>query len=220
MARRKTSQHSAPDMPVRFFQLPEEQPVAVLSLADFLELFVLARAAASAREASPAKEQREPGLGEVMAGLSSQEIMAQATIKDFLLGEGAMAAVNRSISASLTHHYQTVLSATSGVTEPVFVPEDSEEAAEEAADLAAYEEARAREEEAFPLALAERLVAGAHPIKVFRDYRGMTQAELGRQVGLSPMYISQIETGRRGGSTKALRRIAAALDIDLADLLR
>ena len=45
MARRKTRQHSAPDMPVRFFQLPEEQPVAVLSLADFLELFVLARAA-------------------------------------------------------------------------------------------------------------------------------------------------------------------------------
>ena len=220
MARSKTRQHNAPDMPVRFFQLPDEQPVAVLSLADFLELLVLARAAASAREGSPAKEQREPDLGEVMAGLSSQEIMAQATIKDFLLGEGAMAAVNRSISASLTHPYHAVLSATSGFTEPVFAPEDSEEAAEEVADLAAYEEARAREEEAFPLALAERLVAGAHPIKVFREFRGMTQAELARQVGLSPMYISQIETGRRGGSTKALRRIAAALDIDLADLVR
>ncbi len=219
MVRRKNST-SAADMPVRFFQLPDGQPVAVLSLADFLELFMLARPAASAREISAAKEQREPRLGELMAGLSSQEIMAQATIKDFLLGEGAMAAVNRSISASLTHHYQTVLSATSGVTEPVFVPEDSQEAAEEAADLAAYEEARARDEEAFPLELAERLVTGAHPIKVCRDYRGMTQAELARQVGLSPMYISQIETGRRGGSTKALRRIAAALDIDLADVVR
>ncbi len=219
MVRRKTST-SAPDTPVRFFQLPDGQPVAVLSLADFLELIELARAAASAREDSPAKEHREPGLGEVMAGLSSREIMAQATIKDFLLGEGAMAAVNRSISASLTHHYHAVLSATSGMTEPVFAPEDSQEAAEEAADLAAYEEARARQEEAFPLEVAERLVAGAHPIKVFRDYRGMTQAELARQVGLSPMYISQIETGRRGGSTKALRRIAAALDIDLADLVR
>ncbi len=218
MVRSKTSS-SSPDMPVRFFQLPDGQPVAVLNVVDFFELFVLARAAASAREDSPAEEQREPGLGEVMAGLSSQEIMAQATIKDFLLGEGAMAAVNRSISASLAHPYHAVLSATSGMTEPVFVPEDSQEAAEEAADLAAYEEARAREEEAFPLALAERLVAGAHPIKVFREYRGMTQAELARQVGLSPMYISQIETGRRGGSTKALRRIAAALDIDLADLM-
>ncbi len=220
MARSKTRQHSAPDMPVRFFQLPDGQPVAVLSVADFLELLGLARAAASAREASPAKERREPGLGEVMAGLSSQEIMAQATIKDFLLDEGAMAAVNRFISASLTHPYHAVLSATSGVTEPVFAPEDSEEAAEEAADLAAYEEARTREEEAFPLEVAERLVAGAHPIKVFREYRGMTQADLARQVGLSPMYISQIETGRRGGSTKALRRIAAALDIDLADLVQ
>ncbi|MCH8002882.1 MAG: helix-turn-helix domain-containing protein [Proteobacteria bacterium] len=115
-----------------------------------------------------------------------------------------MAAVNRSISASLTHPYHAVLSATSGITEPVFAPEDSQEAAEEA----------------FLLDVTERLVAGVHPIKVFRDYRGMTQAELARQVGLSPMYISQIETGRRGGSTKALRRIAAALDIDLADLVQ
>ena len=219
MVRRKTST-SAPDMPVRFFHLPDGQPVAVLSLADFLELLVLGSEGASAQADSPAKEQREPGLGEVMAGLNSQEIMAQATIKDFLLGEGAMAAVNRSISASLTHPYHAVLSATSGVTEPVFAPEDSQEAAEEAADLAAYEEARARDEEAFPLDVTERLVAGAHPIKVFREYRGMTQAELARQVGLSPMYISQIETGRRGGSTKALRRIAAALDIDLADLVQ
>ncbi len=215
MVPRKTST-SAPDMPVRFFQLPDGQPVAVLSLADFLELLVLGSEGASAQEASPAKEQRKPGLGEVMAGLSSQEIMAQATIKDFLLGEGAMAAVNRSIFASLTHPYHAVLSATSGITEPVFTPEDSEEAA----DLAAYEEARAREEEAFPLDVAERLVAGAHPIKVLREYRGMTQAELACQVGLSPMYISQSETGRRGGSTKALRRIAAALDIDLADLVQ
>jgi transcriptional regulator with XRE-family HTH domain len=63
-------------------------------------------------------------------------------------------------------------------------------------------------------------VAGADPIKVFfREYRGMTQSELGRRVGLSPMYVSRNETGRRGGSTKALRRIAAALDIDLAELL-
>ncbi len=219
MVRRKTST-SAPDIPVRFFQLPDGQPVAVLSLADFLELLVLGSEGASAQADSPAKEQREPGLGEVMAGLNSQEIMAQATIKDFLLGEGAMAAVNRSISASLTHPYHAVLSATSGITEPVFAPEDSQEAAEEAADLAAYEEAKARDEEAFPLDVTERLVAGVHPIKVFRDYRGMTQAELARQVGLSPMYISQIETGRRGGSTKALRRIAAALDIDLADLVQ
>ncbi len=125
-------------------------------------------------------------------------------IKTFVLDDEAVTTLTASLSA------------TSGVTGPAFAPEDSEEAA----DLAAYEEARAREEEAFPLDVAERLVAGAHPIKVLREYRGMTQAELARQVGLSPMYISQIETGRRDGSTKALRRIAAALDIDLADLVQ
>ncbi len=215
MARSKTST-TAPEMPVRFFQLPDGQPVAVLSVADFVELLVLGSAGAKAQEASPVKEHREPSLGKIIAGPTFAELKAQATIKNFLLDEGAMADVHRFLSASLAHPYHTVLSATSGVTEPVFVPEDSEEAA----DLAAYEEARAREEEAFPLDVAERLAAGAHPIKVFREYRGMTQAELARQVGLSPMYISQIETGRRGGSTKALRRIAAALDIDLADLVQ
>ncbi len=224
MARRKTSQHNAPDMPVRFFQLPDGQPVAVLNVANFIELLVLGIAGAKAQEVSPVKEQREPSLGKLIAGPTFAELKAQATIKNFLLDEGAMTEVRRSLSASLTPSSYTALRATSGVTEPVFVPEDSqgaaEEAAEEAADLAIYEEARARQEEAFPLALAERLVAGAHPIKVFREYRGMTQAELARQVGLSPMYVSQIETGRRGGSTKALRRIAAALDIDLADLLQ
>ncbi len=197
MARSKTRQHNAPDMPVRFFQLPDEQPVAVLSLADFVELLHLARVGAGAPEISLPKPRRPK---------------TQPRIKTFVLDDEASAAVLREASAMVARGEfgQT--------SDPISLvdPEDSEEAA----DLAAYEEARAREEEAFPLDLAERLVAGAHPIKVFREYRGMTQAELARQVGLSPMYISQIETGRRGGSTKALRRIAAALDIDLAALVQ
>lgn len=213
MARSKTRQHSAPDMPVRFFQLPDGQPVAVLSVAVFRELFVLACAAAKAQEASPVMEQREPSLGKVIAGPTIAELKAQATIKKYLLDDGARAAVLREASAMVDRGEFGPMSEPIGLADP-------EESAEEAADLATYEEARAREEEAFPLEVAERLVAGVHPIKVFREYRGITQAELARQVGLSPMYISQIETGRRGGSTKALRRIAAALEIDLADLVR
>ncbi len=198
MARRKTRQHSASDMPVRFFQLPDEQPVAVLSLADFIELLHLARVGAGATEISLPKRRRPK---------------TQPRIRTFGLDDEASAAVLREASAMVDRGEFGPMSDPIGLADP-------EESAEEAADLAAYEEARAGEEEAFPLDVAERLVAGAHPIKVFREYRGMTQAELAGQVGLSPMYISQIETGRRGGSTKALRRVAAALDIDLADLVR
>ncbi len=192
MARRKTSQRSA-ETPVQIFRPPEGPLWVVMTATDCIELLRLARIGAGATEIS-LPDPRRP--------------KTKPRIKAFVLDDEAVTTLTASLNA------------TSGVTEPVFAPEAAEEAAEEAADLAAYEEARARQEEAFPLELAERLVAGAHPIKVFRDYRGMTQAELARQVGLSPMYISQIETGRRGGSTKALRRIAAALDIDLADLVR
>ncbi len=192
MARSKTRQHSA-ETPVQIFRPPDGPPCVVMTATDCIELLRLARIGAGAAEISlpePHRPKTEP------------------RIKTFVLDDEAVTTLTASLSA------------TSGVTEPVFAPEDSQEAAEETADLAAYEEARARDEEAFPLDVAERLVAGVHPIKVYREYRGMTQAELARQVGLSPMYISQIETGRRGGSTKALRRIAAALDIDLADLVQ
>ncbi len=92
------------------------------------------------------------------------------------------------------------------------------ESDEKAADLAALAEARARDEESFPLKMVERLHAGEHPIKVYREHRGLTQKGLAEIVNLGGMYISQIETGRRVGSTRTLRRIARALTADLDDL--
>ncbi|MFQ6018895.1 MAG: helix-turn-helix transcriptional regulator [Kiloniellaceae bacterium] len=89
---------------------------------------------------------------------------------------------------------------------------------EDTADLAALVAARASGEEAFPLQLIERLHEGDHPVKVYREHRGLTQAELASRVGLSKIYISQIETGRRTGATKTLTRIARALGVGLDDL--
>ena len=66
--------------------------------------------------------------------------------------------------------------------------------------------------------MIERLHAGDHPIKVYREHRGLTQRRLAETVNLGGMYISQIETGRRTGSTRTLRRIARALAVDLDDL--
>jgi DNA-binding XRE family transcriptional regulator len=109
--------------------------------------------------------------------------------------------------------------ASSGIFEPVYVPEDHPEAEEEAADRAAYLEAKARDEEALPHAVVKRLVAGEHPVKVFREHRGLTQAELAERAGSRAAYISQIETGKREGSRAMLRKLAKALDVELADLL-
>lgn len=97
---------------------------------------------------------------------------------------------------------------------------DSEpgELEEEAADRAAYLEAKASGGEALPLAVAKRLAAGEHPVKVFREHRGLTQAELAEAAGTKAAYLSQIETGTRDGSRKLLARLADALDVDLADL--
>ena len=59
---------------------------------------------------------------------------------------------------------------------------------------------------------------GDSPLKVFREYRGLTQAALAELAGISRLYLSQIETGRRGGSVKTLRALAKALDVELDDV--
>lgn len=82
-----------------------------------------------------------------------------------------------------------------------------------------YDAAKAAAEEMFPAEAIERQLKGESPVKVCRDYRGLTQAQLAKKTGLSPMYVSQIETGRRQGSLIALRVIAEALAVDLGDLL-
>lgn len=62
----------------------------------------------------------------------------------------------------------------------------------------------------------EELALGQkHPIKVLRKYRGMTQGDLAEASGISRPYITEIETGRKDGSIRALRAIADALNVSL-----
>ena len=88
-----------------------------------------------------------------------------------------------------------------------------------AADIALYDTAKDRAEESLPLAVVDRLIEGTNPIKVFREYRGLTQQKLAAEIATTPAYLSQIETGRRQGSLKLLHRLAAALEVDLDDLV-
>lgn len=73
--------------------------------------------------------------------------------------------------------------------------------------------------EYLPIDVVKCLIADHNPIKVYRKYRGLTQANLAKIVGVSKMYISQIETGKRRGSLKFISAVAKALDVDVDDLI-
>ena len=86
-------------------------------------------------------------------------------------------------------------------------------------DAAAAQAKIAAGEETWPEEVVGALVAGKHPVKVFRKYRGMTMAELAAAANLSQPYVSEIESGKKSGSIDAMKAIAVALNVDLNDLV-
>jgi len=56
-------------------------------------------------------------------------------------------------------------------------------------------------------------------IAYHRERQNLTKAELARRSGVSPPYLSQIESGDRSPSEAVLRRIAGALGVMNIDLL-
>ena len=75
------------------------------------------------------------------------------------------------------------------------------------------------EDETFPDAFVERLLSDDHPLKVWREYRGLTVAALAAVCKVSPPALSQIENGKRKPSVTLLKRLAVALQCDMEDLL-
>ncbi len=53
------------------------------------------------------------------------------------------------------------------------------------------------------------------PVKILRKYRGMTQEELAEKAGISRPYLTEIETGRKDGSMRAIKALAAILEVDV-----
>ncbi|MFN4023654.1 MAG: helix-turn-helix transcriptional regulator [Hyphomonas sp.] len=68
-----------------------------------------------------------------------------------------------------------------------------------------------------PPALLKRIQEGEHPVRVVRQFRLMTQKELGLLCGIRPNHISAIERGMSYG-LKTARRLADALAVPV-DLL-
>lgn len=93
-------------------------------------------------------------------------------------------------------------------------------AAELAEDAELARRALWRDEERIPVQVVDRLIESENPVRVWREYRRLSRRQLAETAGIATAYLSQIETGRRGGSSKVLRAIATALDVDLDDIVR
>ena len=79
--------------------------------------------------------------------------------------------------------------------------------------------ARARAEDEIPLELAKQLWAGDHPLRVWREHRGFSQATLAERAGLRQPTIAMIETGKRRGTTAQMLKLAEALEVTLDALV-
>lgn len=95
------------------------------------------------------------------------------------------------------------------------------EQAEMLQDIRDYDATRAAleqgDEELIPSEVVYAILDGDHPIRVWREFRQMTQQELAERAGISVPYLSQLETGKRKGSLGVLNAIAEALKISIDD---
>lgn len=93
------------------------------------------------------------------------------------------------------------------------------EAAEDLSDIIAYDRAKAEGGEFFPSSVVDRMLAGETPLRVFRDHRELTQAQLSKRSGVSRVQIADIESGRRNGSIATMGKLAKALNLTIDDLV-
>jgi transcriptional regulator with XRE-family HTH domain len=53
---------------------------------------------------------------------------------------------------------------------------------------------------------------GESPVRVWREFRGLSLRALAAKSGVSPGYLSEIELGKKPGSVEAYKALAEALD--------
>jgi cyanate lyase len=67
-----------------------------------------------------------------------------------------------------------------------------------------------------PPEVTAAMLEGDTLLRALRRWKNKTQVEVANATGLAQGYISDLEAGRKSASDDALRKIAAALDIDPA----
>ena len=91
------------------------------------------------------------------------------------------------------------------------------EDAEMLADVKAYDAARARlddgDDELIPLEITERRLSGEAALRIWREYRKLTQEQLAKKARVSRALIAAIETNRKAGSVSTWKKLGAALGV-------
>jgi mRNA interferase RelE/StbE len=94
--------------------------------------------------------------------------------------------------------------------------------AEMLADVKAYDAAKARLEdgadELIPLEITERRLRGETALRIWRDYRKLTQEQLARRSKVSRALIAAIETNRKAGSVSTWKKLGVALNVSWEQL--
>ena len=98
------------------------------------------------------------------------------------------------------------------------------EKAEMLRDIQDYDSAKAAlesgDDELIASEVVHAILDGENAIKVWREYRGVSQPELAAKAGISAPYLSQLETNKRKGSLNVLSAIAKALNVSLEQIVR
>jgi mRNA-degrading endonuclease RelE of RelBE toxin-antitoxin system len=66
-----------------------------------------------------------------------------------------------------------------------------------------------------PKEVVDRIAAGENALRVVREWRSKTQLYISHKTSIGQGYISDLESGRRKGTTTALKKIAGALKVPL-----
>ncbi|PYB77904.1 helix-turn-helix domain-containing protein [Rhizobium wuzhouense] len=74
-------------------------------------------------------------------------------------------------------------------------------------------------EETWPAELVYELLDTDSRIRTYRNYRKLSVSDLAAAAGISQPYLSEIESGKKTASVDVLKRIAAALKVDLDDIV-
>jgi DNA-binding XRE family transcriptional regulator len=97
------------------------------------------------------------------------------------------------------------------------------ELAEDAVDAQiierALEELRSGKVETLTHAEMQELLDAPSSLGFWRKRRGLTQAALAKEAGISQAYLAQIESAKRTGDVSLYRRLAGILAVDIEDLL-
>ncbi len=62
-----------------------------------------------------------------------------------------------------------------------------------------------------PAEFAFRIADGENPVRVWREYRGLSLRALAAEAGIGASYLSEIERGEKPGSVDAYKSLARAL---------